>query len=222
MNADDGDDASGNGGADADDATVLVVDDSSDLVDLYASWLRGEYDVLTATGGEEALATVSGAVDVVLLDRRMPDLSGEDVLEEIRARGHDCRVAVVTAVEPDVDVVGMGFDDYLIKPVSKAELRRTVRQLCAVHDYDDLLQEYFALASKTATLEANVGAAELDGNADYERLVERLADVERNAADRLAELGQGVGDWQALHRVVVDEGPTESGSVGACADGADD
>ncbi len=81
---------------------VLVVEDEPDLADLYATWLRGEYRVRVAYGGREALEKLDDEVEVVLLDRRMPDLSGDEALKEIRERGFDCRVAMVTAVEPDL------------------------------------------------------------------------------------------------------------------------
>ena len=53
--------------------TVLVVDDDPDLADMFALWLnRAGYEVRTAYGGEAALDRLDPAVDIVLLDRRMP------------------------------------------------------------------------------------------------------------------------------------------------------
>ena len=66
-----------------DEPTVLVVDDDRQLADLYAAWLRGEYDVRTAYGGEEAIEAMSGAVDVALVDRLMPRIPGDEVLKRI-------------------------------------------------------------------------------------------------------------------------------------------
>ena len=67
---------------DAEEATVMLVDDEPTLVDLYETFLSGEYDVRTATGGTEALEVMDESVDVALLDRRMPELSGDEVLLE--------------------------------------------------------------------------------------------------------------------------------------------
>ena len=80
---------------------VLVVEDEPDLADLYATWLKIDYSVRTAYGGEEAVEQLDDEIDVVLLDRRMPGLSGDEVLTKIRERGIDCYVSMVTAVEPD-------------------------------------------------------------------------------------------------------------------------
>lgn len=156
---------------------VLVVEDESDLADLYAAWLGNSYRVRTAYGGREALEKLDAEVDVVLLDRRMPGLSGDEVLDAIQERGIDCQVAMVTAVEPDFDVLEMGFDDYLVKPVAREELLDTVGNLERRSSYDAGVQELFSLASKKALLEAEKTDAELAENEEYQQLEERLAEL---------------------------------------------
>ena len=170
-----------------DEPTVLVVDDDRQLADLYAAWLRGEYDVRTAYGGEEAIEVMSGAVDVVLVDRLMPRISGEEVLERIRADDeYDCRVSIVTAVDPDFDIIGMGFDEYLVKPIRRREIEAVVGSLVTRTEYDEKLREFFALASKRAALEAEKSAYELDASEAYTELTaefERLrCELERTAS----------------------------------------
>jgi CheY-like chemotaxis protein len=63
-----------------DEGTVLVVDDEPQLAELYSMQLAEEYEVRTATGGPEALDLVDEEVDVALLDRRMPRMSGDELL----------------------------------------------------------------------------------------------------------------------------------------------
>lgn len=133
--------------------TVLVVEDERSLADIYVTWLEDEFEVRTAYNGNEALDLLDDDVDVVLLDRRMPVLSGDAVLDEIDRRGLDCRVALVTAVQPDVDIVDLRFDDYLLKPVAEEDLRDLVERLLNRAEYDRQMQEFFALVSKKATLE---------------------------------------------------------------------
>lgn len=111
--------------------TVLFVDDEPALADGRAAQLSDQYDTRTAYDGEAALEVVDDDVDVVFLDRRMPGRSGEAVLESIRERGHDCRVVMVTGVEPDADVVEMGFDEYLVKPIEADDLREAADRLLA-------------------------------------------------------------------------------------------
>ena len=137
----------------ADRPTVLVVDDDRALADTCEYWLREEYDVRVAYGGTQALERVDDNVDVVLLDRRMPDVSGDDVLEEIDARGVDCRVAMMTAIAPDTDIVEMPFDEYLVKPVDEESVTETIEELLVRAEFDDRVREYFALASTEAVLD---------------------------------------------------------------------
>ncbi|KTG07854.1 bacterio-opsin activator domain-containing protein [Haloferax profundi] len=135
--------------------TVLVVDDDEDLADTCRYWLDGErFSVETAYGGEAALDRIDDSVDVVLLDRRMPTVSGDDVLDEIRARGIDCRVAMMTAVEPDTDIVDMPFDAYLVKPVTETEVKETVEELLFRSSFESEVREYFALESTEEVLES--------------------------------------------------------------------
>ncbi|CCQ33932.1 response regulator receiver protein [Halorhabdus tiamatea SARL4B] len=150
-----------------------MVDDEPDVADAYAAQLEGEYSVLTAYSGQEALETLDDTVDVVLLDRRMPGLSGDDVLERIRDRGLDCRVAMVTAVDPDFDIIEMPFDAYITKPVSREELFETIERLLTFQSYEKQFQELYRVSSKVATLRSNKSETELAHNDAYGRLLDR-------------------------------------------------
>jgi DNA-binding response OmpR family regulator len=159
--------------------TVLVVDDERGLTDLYAKWLSDdEFDVRTAYDGREAIEGLDESVGAVLLDRRMPDLSGDEVLEEIRSRDLNCRVAMVTAVEPDFDIIDMGFDDYVVKPVSREELVETTESMLRRRDHDDRVREYYSLLSKRAALEDEKTEGELADSAEYEQLDTRIESLE--------------------------------------------
>ena len=161
--------------------TVLVVDDETEIADLYTTWLDMSYEVRTAYGGEEALDKVDESVDVVFLDRQMPDYSGDEVLEEIRSRELDCRVVMVTAVDPDFDIVSMEFDDYLTKPVMREDLEETVEAMRERDEYNETLQEYYALTAKKATLEAEKTPSELQNNDEYREMVERVEELAEQA-----------------------------------------
>jgi len=164
---------------------VLIVEDEPDVAETYNLWISGEYEVRMAESGDEGLAKLDETVDVVLLDRMMPGLSGDEVLERIRDRGLDCRVAMVTAVEPDFDILEMGFDAYLSKPIRSDQLHETVQSLLKRSQYDDLLQEYYSLVETQATLEATKSTAELADNDEYVELRERVEDLEEDLGDTL-------------------------------------
>ncbi|WP_158855146.1 response regulator transcription factor [Halorhabdus sp. CUG00001] len=151
---------------------VLVVDDESDVADAYAAQLEERYTVLTAYSGQEALETVDETVDVVLLDRRMPGISGDEVLSTVRDRGLDSRVAMVTAVDPDFDVIEMPFDDYVTKPVSREELFETIERLLTFRSYEAQFQKFYRITTKLATLRANKSEAELRRSDAFQDLID--------------------------------------------------
>ncbi|MFB6270405.1 MAG: response regulator [Halobacterium sp.] len=156
-----------------DTPTVLAVDDLEDYLELYEYRLDDAYDVRTAGDGETALAAVSDDVDVVLLDRDMPGLSGDDVLAEIRDAGYDCRVAMVTADEPEDDVVDLGYDAYVEKPVSEAELNEVVDRLVRIAAYLDAVDDYHAACERRA----KQGVEHVDGRIqEHRERVDALAD----------------------------------------------
>lgn len=185
---------------------VLIVDDEEAITEMYALWLDEEYDVTTANDGETALEAISETTDVVLLDRRMPDLSGERVLSTIRQRDCDCRVAMVTGVSPDADVIDMGFDDYLVKPVDREELIATVEALERRATFDRQARELYALASKRAALR-NEG----DGSPEVREAIADIDDQieELNEASTSAVAEFTTTDFRAVFRdITVPEHPT--------------
>jgi len=167
---------------------VLVVDDQPNVAEAYELFLPDEYETRVATGGEAALELMDADVDVVLLDRRMPQVTGDEVLERIRDAGYDARVAMVTAVDPDLDVLELGFDDYLVKPVDRETFQRTLERLLARSAYGDELRAYYAAVSKLAVLEAHKSGEELAASAAYDDLRERARERGERADELLEEL----------------------------------
>jgi len=171
--------------SESDPPVVLIVEDEPDVAETYKLWLEGEYEVRMGQNGDEGLELLDETVDVVLLDRMMPGLSGDEVLSQIRERDLGCRVAMVTAVEPDFDILEMGFDAYLSKPIRSEQLHDTVTNLLERSEYDTLLQEYYALVEKQATLEATKSSAELADSDEYEALTEEIAELRDGLSDTL-------------------------------------
>jgi len=164
---------------------VLIVDDERQLADLYAGWLADVYPVRVAYDGDEAIEALDGDVEVVLLDRRMPGLSGDEVLETVTEEGYNCRVAMVTAVEPDFDILEMGFDDYLVKPVTFDDLKGTIDRLLTRNTYGDRVDEYATLLSKKAALETEKSRQQLAKNERFAELEARIERLE-STVDQMA------------------------------------
>jgi len=181
----------------SEEVTVLVVDDERDIADLYSTWMEGEYDVRTAYGAEEALEEADEGVDVVFLDRQMPEMNGDEVLEVLRGRDLECRVVMVTAVDPDFDIVDMPFDDYLTKPVMLDDLHGAVDRMLSRENYDERMQEFFSLASKKATLEAEKDHVELQNNEEYEELETEVEELREEADESVSDLSDAE-DFETL------------------------
>jgi DNA-binding response OmpR family regulator len=113
---------------------VLVVEDHKDLAATIAVGLRREgMAVDISFDGEDALRRAKrDSYDVVVLDRDLPRLHGDDVCRALVARGVRSRVLMLTAagtIESRVDGLGLGADDYLPKPFAFAELVARIRAL---------------------------------------------------------------------------------------------
>lgn len=107
-------------------AVVLVVDDEPRIRELVRRYLEHEgHHVLTASCGAEALEVAGHtAVDLIVLDLRLPDISGEEVAAEIR-RTSDMPILMLTAKVDERDRIHgleVGADDYVTKPFSPREL----------------------------------------------------------------------------------------------------
>ena len=181
--------------------TVLLVEDEPELLEIYGDWLAESCDVKRAGNGMTAIEFMDDSVDVALLDRKMPDMSGDQVLEHIREVGYSCKVAMVTAVEPGIDVAELGFDDYVRKPVTREDLQAVVDRLLLRQSYNDRIQEYFAVVSKLLALDtADVDHSEAER---FRALVDRKrqlrAEIDR-AADTLDEneLEAAMGEFDGL------------------------
>lgn len=163
--------------------TVLVVDDDRDLADLYATWLAERYVVHTAYGGQEALDAVDelgNDLDAILLDRRMPDISGDLALVLLRDRGYDCPVAMVSAVDPAGDIVALGFDDYLVKPATQDDLFGLVDSLVSIDSLDSLARELSTLRVKHSVL--SMESSSVTADAELDALEEAIESLERALA----------------------------------------
>jgi PleD family two-component response regulator len=115
---------------------VLIADDNPQGVELLEAYLSGsDYDIRTAADGEETLRQVKQwRPDLILLDIMMPKISGFEVCKRVRAdhATRDIAVLMITALDQPSDVeraVEAGTDDFLTKPINKAELLLRVRSL---------------------------------------------------------------------------------------------
>jgi DNA-binding NtrC family response regulator len=114
-------------------ANILVVDDQESIRHFISKNLEDEgYDVICASGGKEALAAIRDhAPDLVLLDLRLPDLNGLEVLKRSKQEDKELCVIIMTAfgdVESAVKAMKYGAFDYVNKPINLDQLQLMVEK----------------------------------------------------------------------------------------------
>ncbi len=121
---------------------ILIVDDEEELVSALEErlYLRG-FQAKGVTTGEEALAHIADQpCDVVLLDVKMPGLSGLEVIKRIKEKSPSPQVILLTGHSSVQDAergMGLGAFDYLMKPVKIDELIRVLRSAGARNETGD-------------------------------------------------------------------------------------
>jgi len=165
-------------------ATILVVDDESRFLKILSVVLSEEgYEVFTAQDGAKALERFDQvSPDVVITDLKMPGLSGEALLREVKGRSPNTAVIILTAygtIESAVAAMRQGAFHYILKPCNMEELKIVVRnalelqqlalenqylrsQLDAQWGFEDIvgrsaaMQQLFQLIGRVATTESTV------------------------------------------------------------------
>jgi DNA-binding response OmpR family regulator len=134
---------------------ILIADDNPEGVELLEAYLSGtDYDTAVAHDGEETLRKVQDwHPDVILLDIMMPKISGFEVCKRLRAKPETANIVVlmVTALDQHSDIdraVEAGTDDFLTKPINKAELLLRVKAALASRQQGKPLDQTLAYIEK--------------------------------------------------------------------------
>ena len=162
---------------------ILVVDDDPGVRESFRLILEDHYEVVDVPDGPQALDVLRASqVDLVLLDIRLPEMDGIEVLERIKAIDESIEVILVTAVKTvrtAVAAMKLGAFDYLTKPFEEEELlalctralekRSLVREvaflrgeLARTHDFDEIvgthaaMQKLYRLVAQVARTTATV------------------------------------------------------------------
>lgn len=170
--------------------TLLIVDDEpgirESLVDHFES--RGLRVLAAATGGEALLQAAANLVDVMLVDQRLPDMSGLDVLRTFRSRDDDLEVVMMTAfadVESAVAAMKAGAADFILKPFDLGDLDRMVTRAAERRR----LQRELEAARRSGKGVDIVGVSAAIEN--LRRLIARIAAVDRTTVLVEGETGTG-------------------------------
>ncbi len=119
-----------------DSRPILIVDDEPIVREAIRDWLKDAgYDVAIAESGEEALELIAKQdFGVMVVDVRLPGMTGIKVLKEVKARRPEIKSIVITAYptsETAAEAAVLGAVNYLVKPVAPDELERLIREALA-------------------------------------------------------------------------------------------
>jgi DNA-binding NtrC family response regulator len=130
-------------------ATILIVDDELGVRESLRMILKYSYHIQMAKGGEEALKYIrENSVQLILLDLKMPGLSGLETLREIRKTNKDVDVIIVTAygsLENVQEALACGVKDFIAKPFDASEtlhvVNRTIKKKNDILRKNDLVRQ---------------------------------------------------------------------------------
>jgi two-component system response regulator AtoC len=154
---------------------VLIVDDEQNIRESLRKYLSLEgIDAEIAADGETALSVLAdGYFDAVVLDLRLPGMSGQDVLDWMQSRGIRAPVVMISAhgeIDDAVTALKSGASDYLSKPFDPAELVRRLSMLVSSRKRDDLIEAEQRTSSSGSRLVGDSSAMR-----NLARLIERVA-----------------------------------------------
>lgn len=119
---------------------ILVVEDDNNILQLEADYLEANgFTVESASNGKDGLElALNNKYDLILLDIMLPEIDGLEICEKIRAKT-DIPIILVSAKKDDLDKIkglGLGADDYIVKPFSPSEL--VARAVAHIKRYERL------------------------------------------------------------------------------------
>ncbi len=175
------------------DIHVMLVDDDADFRRVMGAELtRRGYDVETRGSGREALeCSATTDADVILLDLRLPDIDGIEVLGELRGRNASAGIIVLTGhgtIDTAVRAIRLGAHDYLEKPCPIAKLEMAIQKT----------HEHLRVLSRSRVLEDGYSAPEVapeivGSSAANRKLLEAVARIARTDSATLILGETGVG-----------------------------
>ena len=189
---------------------VLVVEDEATLAETIELYLRHEgFHTERAADGERALELFRAArPDLVLLDLGLPKVDGMEVLRRIRATS-DVPVVILTARTEEVDELlglGMGADDYLVKPVSArkllARVKVVLRRSVPVEGAGPEVLRVGALEVDAYRVEVRYAGTPLELTSSEFKLVQHMARTPGRVIERAELYEAAIPDGDALERAV--------------------
>ena len=156
--------------------SVLIVEDESMVADVLSESFPNSYDVEHVRTGEQALEEYTDDTDLLVVDRKLEGMSGDEVAARVSEQYGQGLVLCVSGIEPDDDIFELETDDYVHKPVGEDEIKTRIELLLNRQGLDPAAREYLSLRSKQVALRDAHGdsARMMRGYRDCETRIEEL------------------------------------------------
>lgn len=106
----------------AEGTKVLFVDDEEGILDLYRIMCENKYNVETLSQGTRAVEEFDNSIDIAFFDRRMPDMSGYEVIKKIQNEGYETPMIIISGSDEDESPTDADYKEYLKKPIDQDEI----------------------------------------------------------------------------------------------------
>jgi DNA-binding response OmpR family regulator len=111
---------------------VLIVDDDKSITTVYKMMLEEQgYNVHTASSGKEAISLTEASYDLIILDIKLPDITGDEMANVLKERRMADNIVLMTGfpeLRDCIDMLGVGIQEILIKPIAPDEILRVTRE----------------------------------------------------------------------------------------------
>ncbi len=145
--------------------SILIIDDDPLIRKTLSSHLsKADYEVSMAEDGEEGLRRYEESMpDLTILDIRLPDMSGIEVLSRIREKDKNARIIIMTAyddMKTTVDAIKLGAFEYLVKPLDYVELDLTINKAFQMQSLEDKVSYLVEEQQKEYTIDNIIGRSQ--------------------------------------------------------------
>jgi DNA-binding HxlR family transcriptional regulator len=165
---------------------VLIVDDDPRQVELLSSWLSAEYDVVTATDGNAAREALDESIDVAILDRHLPDTTGEKIVENARQAGISPPTGFLSSADVSVSATELPADLLLSKPTTRDRVLEAVNTLYRMNELSALGRKVRAREHRLRFVREEHGPA-VETAPAYERADAALDDLQEEWQNELED-----------------------------------
>lgn len=171
------------------DSVVLVVAKREEFARLYQVWLQEEgYSVEFAPSDDPPVTAPREPFDAVILDREVSATDDPSVIEVARAGDDDRPIILITTLDSVFEVIDLRFDDYVLKPASKADLVGALTRVLHRGEYGQAVQEFGRSVVTIALIRQGTTVEERSTNDAYGALVDRFLQLFAETGETVSQL----------------------------------